>query len=184
MSNYRRADFPGGYYFFTLVTYNRRKLFATKLGRKCLRYALVKIKNKRPFESIALCLLPEHLHCIWKLPADDSDFSIRWNSIKAVFTKSYLRQGGNDGFRNSSRNRKGEAAIWQRRFWEHQIKDENDLQKHVDCIHYNPIKHGLVETLEEWEWSTYHKYVKKGFYGGATIKRLANIQEDKVFAGE
>jgi len=166
MPNYIRAKFKGGYYFFTVVTYRRRKLFDSAPAHYYLKQAILQTQSKRPFEIIALCLLPDHIHCLWKLPADDADFSIRWSSIKGLFSQQYLREHGCINDATPSRLRKGEACLWQRRFWEHQIRNENDLQKHVDYIHYNPVKHGLVESVEDWPWSTYHRYVKEGFYKG------------------
>jgi len=165
MPNYIRARFEGGYYFFTVVTYQRIKLFGTELARRCLREAIEKTQSRRPFETIAFCLLFDHLHYIWKLPEDDTDYSKRWSSIKGQFSKEYLKLSGQRKRVSPSRARKGEVCIWQRRFWEHQIRDENDLQRHVDYVHYNPVKHGFVQHVEEWPWSTYHKYVKEGFYG-------------------
>jgi putative transposase len=166
MPNYIRAKFKGGYYFFTVVTYRRRKLFDSAPARHYLKQAILQTQSKRPFEIIALCLLPDHIHCLWKLPAGDADFSTRCASIKGLFSQQYLREYSPMNDATPSRLRKGEACLWQRRFWEHQIRDENDLQKHVDYIHYNPVKHGLVERVEDWPWSTYHRYVKEGFYKG------------------
>ena len=165
MPNYIRAKFEGGYYFFTVVTYERTRLFHTELARCCLRKAIEETRSRRPFETIAFCLLFEHLHCIWKLPEDDADYSKRWSSIKGLFSRTYLNLSGQRRQASLSRARKGEACIWQRRFWEHRIRNENDLQRHVDYIHYNPIKHGLVQCVDDWPWSTYHKYAKEGFYG-------------------
>jgi len=165
MPNYIRAKFEGGYCFFTVVTYERTILFHTELARRCLRKAIEETRSRRPFETIAFCLLFEHLHCIWKLPEDDADYSKRWSSIKGLFRRTYLNLSGQRRRASSSRARKGEVCIWQRRFWEHQIRNENDLQRHVDYIHYNPIKHGLVQCVDDWPWSTYHKYAKEGFYG-------------------
>ncbi len=165
MSNYRRYYHKGGYYFFSVVTYNRRKFLTDPLPRKILREIWLKVKSERPFKTIALCLLPDHLHCIWKLPENDCDYSIRWASIKARFTKAYLKQKQSVGWgstprgKNPSRKRTGEAKVWQRRFWEHLIRDENDLHKHIDYIHYNPIKHQLTETAEAWPYSTYKKFI-------------------------
>jgi putative transposase len=165
MSWYRRADCPGVMYFFTVVTYQRRRLFHDEQARLCLRQAWEKIKQTRPFEDIALCLLPNHLHCVWHLPPNDADFSKRWAGIKGLFTRYYLASGGEDRIRNASRRRRREAAIWQRRFWEHQIRNEEDLKRHVDYIHYNPVKHGLVQQVTDWPWSTYHRFAKEGYYG-------------------
>jgi len=164
MTNYRRADFPGGYYFFTVVTYNRRKLFNDPVARQCLHVAWAKAKHKMPFEDVAICLLPNHLHCVWQLPENDADFSLRWARIKAGFSHLYLSVGGTESSQTASRHRKRERGIWQRRFWEHQIRDERDLQRHVDCIHYNPVKHGLVEQVEDWPWSTYRRYAGEMTY--------------------
>ena len=140
MSNYIRAKFSGGLYFFTRVTYNRRPFLTSPLARKTLRFAWRDVQSRYPFEVEAICLLPDHLHCIWRLPENDADFSKRWMSIKAIFTKTYLSSGGQDGRRNPSRKKTGEAAIWQRRFWEHLIRDDSDYARHFDTIHYNPVK--------------------------------------------
>jgi len=166
MPNYIQAKFEGGYYFFTVVTNGRVKLFLTPLARDCLHHAIDQMRSRHPFESVAFCLLPEHLHCVWKLPEGDADFSTRWASIKGTFSRAFLQRGGRQTTPSPSRRRKSEASLWQRRFWEHQIRDERDLQRHVDYVHYNPLKHGLVERLEDWPWSTYHRYCREGFYGG------------------
>lgn len=184
VSNYRRANFPGGYYFFTVVTYNRRKLFIDPQARDCLRSAWQTTRGRPSFETIALCLLPDHLHCIWKLPEGDANYSSRWNAIKGIFSKSFLAKGGCDGCRNVSRQRTGEAALWQRRFWEHQIRDETDLQRHVDYIHYNPIKHGLVTELKEWPWSTYHRYLREGRFGDMSLVAMKETIETLETVGE
>ena len=179
MPNYIRAKFEGGYYFFTVVTYQRTRLFHTELARGCLREAIEKTQSRRPFETVAFCLLFDHLHCIWKLPKADADFSRRWSSIKGQFSEEYLSLGGQRKQVSSSRARKGEVCIWQRRFWEHQIRTENDLQRHVDYTHYNPVKHGLVQQVEDWPWSTYHRYAREGFYGrDADFEEVINIATD------
>jgi len=165
MPNYVRAKFEGGFYFFTVVTYERVKLFNSEIARRCLKIAIKETRSKRPYETVAFCLLPEHLHCVWKLPENDADFSKRWSSIKGLFSIEYLRIVGQRRQASISRKRRGEVCLWQRRFWEHQIRDENDLQRHVDYIHYNPVKHELVDRVEDWPWSTYHRYVRGGFYG-------------------
>jgi putative transposase len=165
MPNYKRARFEGGYYFFTLVTYNRRKLFQNDIARSYLRQAIEETQSRHPFEIFSFCLLYEHLHCIWKLPQGDCDYSKRWSSIKGLFSMKYSKLIGNNIEVSPSRTCKGEVCIWQRRFWEHQIRDEKDLQRHVDYIHYNPVKHNLIQKVEDWPWSTYHKFVMGGFYG-------------------
>jgi len=175
MTGYRRARFCGWYYFFTLVTYKRREFLVTPLARKCLRKAWQSVRSGYPFEITAVCLLPDHLHCIWKLPPEDNDFPRRWQQIKKAFTRDYIRKGGAESSQTASRHKKRERGIWQRRFWEHQIRDENDLQKHIDYIHYNPVKHGLVEDAADWPWSTYHRFVRSGIYGN---KRIRNFRDD------
>ena len=164
MTDYRRTKFQGGYYFFTVVTYRRAPFLTEPLARECLRAAWRETRLTRPFDVVALSLLPDHLHCIWKLPDGDGDFSGRWASIKAGFTRRYLSLGGTEAPQSISRRRKRERGIWQRRFWEHQIRDESDLQRHVDYIHYNPVKHGFVDDVELWPWSTYHRYARGGTY--------------------
>jgi putative transposase len=183
MTNYRRSNFPGGYYFFTVVTHKRAKFLTSELALQCLRTSFLEIKEKRPFEIIASCLLPDHIHCIWKLPDGDNDFSYRWSAIKAGFTRKFLSRGGLEGYQAISRQRKRERGLWQRRFWEHQIKDEADLQKHVDYIHYNPIKHGLAKQVEQWPWSTFHKYYQAGIYSKKDLVK-DGAQIDDVLAGE
>jgi putative transposase len=170
MSNYRRADFPGGYYFFTVVTYNRKNLFNQEFARDCLHSAWLQTQNKRPFDTIALCLLPDHLHCLWKLPNDDADFSTRWASIKSLFTNEYSKQMNKNTTMNNSRAKHREATIWQRRFWEHQIRDETDLQNHINYIHYNPVKHKLTTDVNDWPWSTYHRFTGQNCYNIVELK--------------
>jgi len=164
MSHYRRANDPGGCFFFKVVTYHRQHFLTDDRAREHLRHAWRTVQERKPFEVVALCLLPDHLHCIWRLPADDADFSTRWASIKAIFTREYLRGGDADATRNASHIRSGEAAIWQRRFWEHRIRDEVDLSRHVNYIHFNPVKHGLAIDPKDWPWSTYHRYLREGDY--------------------
>ena len=184
MPNYKRASFPGGYYFFTVVSYKRRIFLTSELARDCLRHAIRIVRKKRPFDMIALCLLPEHLHCIWKLPRGDADFSTRWSVLKGVFTREFLAGGAKAGRQTRSRKRKREAGVWQRRFWEHQLRDERDLQRHMDYIHYNPVKHGLVAKVDDWPWSTYHRYHRQGWYGNTAAFVRLNDEESLICAGE
>jgi putative transposase len=176
MPNYIRSKFEGGYYFFTVVTYQRARLFTEVLARDVLRQAINKTQWRHPFELIAICLLPDHLHCIWKLPQGDSDFSMRWSSIKGIFSREYLRAKHQKDV-SLSRPDKGELCIWQKRFWEHQIRNERDLQRHIDYIHYNPVKHGLSESVEDWPWSTYHQFLKDGLYG--KISDFENVPSEE-----
>jgi putative transposase len=164
MSQYRRYYEEGGIYFFTVVTFHRLPILTKPGERKLLHDIWLKVKIRHPFETIAICLLPDHLHCIWKLPEGDSDFSSRWKEIKRGFTNGYLKQIGPGGERNTSRQKKGEAAIWQRRFWEHFIDSEEDLENHLDYIHYNPVKHGYVTRPVDWPWSSFRRFVREGIY--------------------
>ncbi len=164
MTDYRRSDLQGACYFFTVVTYDRRTFLTEPVARRCLREAWKEAKQRSPFEVIAVCLLPNHLHCVWTLPADDGDFSLWWARIKAGFTRRYLVAGGVECVQSLSRVGKRERGIWQRRFWEHRIRDQTDLRRHIDYIHYNPVKHGLVEHVEDWPWSSYHRFAKTCTY--------------------
>jgi putative transposase len=164
MPEYRRSFIEGGTYFFTVVTYNRVPMFTNPRTRRILRSALLNVKERYPFTLDSICLLPEHIHCIWTLPTTDSNYSLRWKEIKRLFTQEYLKKVGLGETRNESRQKRGEAAIWQRRFWEHTIRDEDDLGQHIDYIHYNPVKHGHVQSVHEWQWSSFHRYVEMGYY--------------------
>ena len=164
MTNYRRTYIKGGYYFFTVVSYERKRFLCDSLARNCLHQVIDDVRKKWPFDIIAMVLLPDHLHCIWKLPENDDNFSTRWRLIKTKFTKHYLNNGGKESAQSHSRHAKQERCVWQRRFWEHRIRDGNDLQRHLDYIHYNPVKHELVNDVEKWPWSTYHDYIKSGKY--------------------
>jgi putative transposase len=176
MPNYHRSLVEGGIYFFTVVTFQRQPIFTNETARNILHQAWQEVKEGYPFETIAVCLLPEHLHCIWRLPEGDADYSTRWKEIKRRFTIGYLRDVGPGGERNASRLKQQEAAIWQRRFWEHTIENEEDLEEHLDYVHYNPIKHGLVERVIDWPYSSFARYVKAGIYDkdwvGGDVGRL------------
>ena len=164
MSNYRRARMYGGTFFFTVVTYRRQRFLTDALLRTVLRNAIETTRNQYPFVINAWVLLPDHLHCIWTLPENDHDYSKRWGIIKARFSKQakeYLHQ---ESWLSTSKQKHRESTIWQRRFWEHQIRDEQDYQNHMDYIHYNPIKHGLVKHVSDWPYSTFHRHVKIGVY--------------------
>ena len=164
MPEYRRANTPGASYFFTVVTFERRSLLTTDFARHCLRSAWKLTRQRYPFDEDAVVLMPDHLHCIWTLPPDDSDFSSRWRMIKGIFTRSFLKGGGVEGSRTDSRQRKREAAVWQRRFWEHRLRNEKDFRRHVDYIHFNPVKHGNVSKPIDWPWSSFSRYVEGGQY--------------------
>ena len=163
MVNYRRSRI-GQVYFFTVVTHQRAPILTTDLGRDCLRNAIEGVRQKLEFENLAFVLLPDHLHAVWKLPAGDTDYSTRWKQIKAAFTKSWLKGGGIEQRQSASRTEKRERGVWQKRFFEHTCRDENDLQRCLDYTHVNPLKHGLVTRVCDWPWSSFHRYVEAGTY--------------------
>ncbi len=152
MSQYRRLYCPGCCYFFTVVTYQRRPLLVANISR--LREAFRYTKSKKPFIIDAIVVLPDHLHCLWQLPAGDLDFSGRWHQLKRYFSVGI----------DTPINDRQEKQVWQRRFWEHLIRDEEDWEKHLDYIHYNPVKHGYVSDPSEWPYSSWSRAVAKGWY--------------------
>ena len=164
MPRYRRVFVPGGTYFFTVNANRRRQLFAEEVARACLRRAWRETKARYPFTLVAFCLMPDHLHCVWEMPDGDADFPSRWRMIKGLFSRYYLKQGGSEPPRSVRRKGKRETALWQERLWEHLIRDERDLARHVDYTHYNPVKHGFVNALSLWPWSTFHRFVRQGAY--------------------
>lgn len=164
MPSYLRWYVPGGTYFFTVVTHQRRPILTTPVARKCLREAFRRVREKTPFETVAVVLMPDHLHTVWTLPPEDADYSGRWGRVKEAFTRAYLSAGGSEGERDPSRVSKRERGVWQHRFWEHVVRDENDLSRCVDYIHWNPVKHGLVARVAEYPWSSFRQFVTAGDY--------------------
>ena len=164
MPNYRRAWVSGGTFFFTLVTYRRQPLFARALARRLLGRILRQSSARRPVQTDAIVLLPDHLHAIWSLPPEDSDYSKRWAWIKREFTRLWLAGGGTEGAPSRGKQQERRRGVWQPRFWEHTIEDERDFERHFDYIHYNPVKHGLVSRVRDWPWSTFHRWVRAGVY--------------------
>jgi len=165
MSRYRRS-LTGHTYFFTVVSYRRRSIFCDAALRTALRDAVVTVRQTRPFSVDAWVLLPDHMHCIWTLPQDDHAYSIRWAEIKR-YVSSWCRPKlrAPSLLTQAALNRR-ESTIWQRRFWEHLIRDEDDFEKHMDYIHFNPVKHGFVKSVREWPHSTFHRHVRGGVYAG------------------
>lgn len=156
MVNYRRNRVPGGTYFFTVTLRDRSsRLLVEHIDS--LRAALRSVRRAQPFRVEAIVVLPEHLHTIWTLPDGDVDYPGRWRAIKSAFTHAVVRSGV-----AIPRNEKGEYALWQRRYWEHTITDEDDYRRHVDYIHFNPVKHGWVKQVCDWPNSSFHRYVEQG----------------------
>jgi len=154
MSNYRRCHERGAQYFFTLVTYKRRQIFESECAVELLRSAFRTVMSKRQFIIDAIAVLPDHIHCLWTLPTGDADYSTRWMLIKKHVSGSI----------DSGKNYRGEKQIWQRRFWEHLIRNDDDYQKHIDYIHYNPVKHGYTKSPAEWPYSSFNKALTDGLY--------------------
>jgi putative transposase len=161
MSRYRRSRI-GQTFFFTVVSDQRRPILTTDLGRQSLREAIVELRQELPFDIVTIVLLPDHLHTIWELPHGDTDYSTRWQRIKTTFTKTWRRNGSATTHQSESRLKRGEQGVWQRRFFEHTCRDQSDLKRCVDYVHVNPLKHGLVERVCDWPWSSFHRYVEAG----------------------
>jgi len=159
---YRRSQAKGATFFFTVVTYKRKKILSHDTNITLIKEAVKYVMGRHPFTVDAFVIMPEHIHCIWTLPENDSDFSTRLRMIKGRFTRRC--DDIYKASRTASRVKKAEQAIWQRRFWEHQIKDEDDFARHVDYIHYNPVKHGAANSPGAWPFSSFHRYVKDGVY--------------------
>lgn len=164
MSNYRRAWIPGGTFFLTIVTHRRQPLFREGERVEQLRQAIAIVKTETPFEIVAAVVLPDHLHFIWKLPSGDTNFSRRVGRLKVLFTRSLFGVGASARADSESRRKHRESDVWQRRFWEHTIRNETELESCLNYIHYNPVKHGLVSCPHQWEYSSFHTWVKRGQY--------------------
>jgi putative transposase len=164
MSDYRRYFVPGGTYFFTAVTARRAPLFAKRAARRLLGRVMRECFKKHPLKVIAIVVLPDHLHTLWALPPGDDRYSLRWSWIKGNFTRQWLRPEGRSRRPQPNRTDEGRRSVWQRRFWEHTIRDEDDLEAHFDYIHYNPVKHRYVAKPRDWRWSSFHRWVARGHY--------------------
>ncbi len=164
MSNYRRAHIPGGTFFFTIKTENNAPIFAEQHNVILLGQIIRETKERWPFEVNAMVLLPDHLHAIWSLPPGDDDYPARWGWFKKEFTKRYLSQGGNEQHTSPSRKRYRRRGVWQRRYWEHTIEDEEDFEAHFDYVHWNPVKHKYVSCPRDWPHSSFHRWVVAGVY--------------------
>ena len=164
MPDFRRYFVPGGTYFFTVVTAGRRPLFRHETARAILGEAIRTELTQRPFDQIAIVLLPDHLHAIWSLPPGDDCYSERWKSIKARFTKNWTASGGSEAKVSQGYAKQRRRGVWQARFMEHTIRDEQDFHHHADYLHWNPVKHKLVDCPWDWPWSSFHRFVESGDY--------------------
>jgi putative transposase len=175
MPDYRRYRVQGGTYFFTVNLLERR---VDTLVRHVdsLREAVRLTRQEHPFHIDAWVVLPDHLHCVWTLPPGDDDFSNRWKAIKIRFVRTLPHTER----RSKARIAKGERGIWQRRFWEHFIRNDADYSAHVDYCHINPLKHGHVKQLADWPYSTFHQYIERGVY----LPNWAGGEEPEWATGE
>jgi putative transposase len=159
MPNYRRLYRPGGSWFFSVNLADRRSTLLTD-RIAALQAAIRRTKRQLPFRIEAMVILPDHIHAIWTLPPDDTDFPTRWRLIKTRLVKSVPAFESRDCVRLA----RGERGLWQRRYWEHVIRDERDYRRHVRYCYFNPVKHGLVENVRDWPFSTYHRDVRAGIF--------------------
>jgi putative transposase len=183
---YRRVFVPGASYFFTLVTYRRAPIFSDPAVVDLYRRAVRKVQEARPFTIEAEVILPEHIHLLCTLPDGDADYPTRLRLIKTAFTRAmFSRSSATEP--SPSRMAKGERAIWQRRYWEHTIRDERDFRAHLDYIHINPVKHGLAKAARDWQHSTFLKWVERGAYdpwwGGDEMPPLPDWVEENEYVG-
>lgn len=164
MPEYRRIRVKGGSYFFTVVTFERRPFLLNDQVRTALRHGIQEVRQSLPFSVDAWVLLPDHLHAIWTLPENDDNFGSRWAVIKRTVSRQCGYLAGNDRSIKESPGKRRESRIWQRRFWDHLIRDDLDFQRHLDYLHWNPVKHGYVKRVIYWPYSTFHRFVNQGLY--------------------
>jgi len=177
MTNYRRVKIEGAKYFFTVNLADRAGNTLLTNNIDLLRDVMRQVKNKHPFNIDAIVILPEHLHCIWTLPKDDADYKTRWMLIKTSFSRNIPASEQ----RSASRIKRGERGLWQRRYWEHLIRNDLDYQRHVDYIHWNPVKHNLVTQVKDWPHSSFHSFVRRGVLPENWASALP---EDEIQTGE
>ena len=160
MTDYRRANVPGACWFFTVNLAERKNNSLLTENIELLRDAIRYVRRRHPFMIDAMVILPDHIHAVWTLPEGDADFGRRWGLLKSYFSRRLPKSER----MSKSRQSRGELGVWQRRFWEYLIRDDRDYATHMDYVHINPLKHGLVESVAEWPYSTFHRLVKRGVY--------------------
>ncbi len=165
-------NYEGDCFFFTVVTHKRRNLFNRASYRKMLSEAIRITQKEYPWEMTAIVLMPNHLHMMWTLPPEDRNYSRRISLIKRRFTEKYLQSDGRESNVSESQHKERYRGVWQRKFWEHTIKDAADFKMHLDYIHINPVKHNLTEKPIDWQWSSFHKYVQREWYEPDWIGRV------------
>jgi putative transposase len=179
MPEYRRVKTAGGTYFFTLVTNLRQPILTKEVFRLALRQGIQRARDTLPFQIDAWVLLPDHLHAVWTLPPEDDNYAPRWAIIKRRVSTLCGKQFNKIEELSESRQKRKESGIWQKRFWEHQIRDDLDFQRHMDYLHWNPVKHGYVQSVADWPFSSFHRLVARGIYppdwGGTAIEDVASL---------
>ena len=168
--DYRRNFQPGGTFFFTAVTYRRQPIFNDSSAIALLQQVVREVKAQWPFRMEAWVILPDHVHMIWTLPEGDADFSKRWSKIKSQFTRRFIAAGGTGRAVGPAKVRDGRRGVWQPKFYEHTIRDEDDFVAHVEYVHFNPVKHRLVDYPDEWLQSSFGEYVGRGIYPAACCR--------------
>ena len=181
MPDYHRIFIPGGTFYFTVVTYHRQPIFSNPDAPRLFRKSVRAVMEKHPFCEVAYCILPDHIHTIWTLPEYDSDYPIRWRAIKGNFSRWYQESFGVVVVHNESHQKREEAAIWQRRYWEHLIRDDLDFDNHMNYIHFNPVKHGLVTRPRDWNNSSFSFQVRDGYYPPDWGEKMAPKIPDKEY---
>jgi putative transposase len=164
MPEYRRVKTAGGTYFFTLVTNLRQPILTKEVFRLALRQGIQRARQTLPFQIDAWVLLPDHLHAIWTLPPEDNNYAARWAIIKRQVSTLCSKEFTERGELSKSKQKRKESGVWQRRYWEHQIRDDLDFQRHMDYLHWNPVKHGYVRQVADWPFSSFHRLVAAGLY--------------------
>jgi putative transposase len=164
MPEYRRIRTKGATYFFTVVTHERQPILCLPESLKAMQTVFADVARRFPFGMDAWVVLPDHIHVIWTLPEADSNYSTRWAMIKKDITKHLRSSVYTDAASTESRAHHRDGSVWQRRFWEHQIRDEPDYRSHLDYIHFNPVRHGLAAGPREWKCSSFRKWVALGGY--------------------
>ncbi|MBN2098670.1 MAG: transposase [Dehalococcoidia bacterium] len=164
MPEYRRTKIEGATYFFTVVTYRRQPVLCLPESLDAMKDVMSNVAERYPFQTDACVVLPDHLHFVWTLPEGDSAYSVRLAMFNKEMTKRLGSSISADCAPSRSRQRHREGTLWQRRFWEHQIRDEQDFRTHMDYIHFNPVKHGLAARPKDWRCSSFHRWVALGAY--------------------
>ena len=179
MPEYRRAKTAGGTYFFTLVTHLRRSILTNKVVRQALREGIQRARQTLPFQIEAWVLLPDHLHALWTLSSEDDNYPARWAIIKRQVSTLCGKEFTEREELSKSKQKRKESGVWQRRYWEHQIRDDLDFQRHMDYLHWNPVKHGYVRKVADWPFSPFQRLVAQEIYppdwGGTAIEEATNI---------